>query len=158
VIIWSQKLKVLQPFYFVSHPHENWLYVWKNGTSLFWFAPYCITMLHWKFTHYSFFLAFSVWARHELLQGSIGTYPEEDFAFWFITTLSWVLPLTIFIASLVDMCFAILYMKKAHPWKSILTDEEKKKRKKKRKKKEKKEKQKKNKYAQPWKVMSRHFP
>ena len=47
-----------------------------------------------------------------------------------VTTLSWVLPLTIFIASLVDMCFAIIYMKKAHPWQGILTVEEEKERKK----------------------------
>ena len=103
-------------------------------------------------------LAFSVRARHQLLQGAVGTYPEEDYAFWLVTTLSWVLPLTIFIASLVDMCFAIFYMKKAHPWKGILTDEEEKERKKLIKKKEKKEKQKKEKYAGPWKAMSRHFP
>ena len=49
-------------------------------------------------------------------------------------------------------------MKKAHPWKGILTDEDEKEREKLIKKKEKKEKQKKEKYAGPCKAMSRHFP
>ena len=74
-------------------------------------------------------------ARHELLQRSIGTpFPEEDYAYWLVTTLMWALPLTILLAAVLDAGFIYMYMKKAHPWKSLLTDEEAEKAKKQKKK------------------------
>ena len=62
--------------------------------------------------------------RHELLQGSIGTFSEEDDAYTLVTTLIWVMPLVIFLAALVDVGFVYLYMMKAHPWIGILANEE----------------------------------
>ena len=96
--------------------------------------------------------------RHELLQGAIGTFPEEDDAYWLVTTFSWVLPLTIFITALIDVGFVFTYMKKAHPWKDILIDREKKEREKYMKKKGKKEKRLKKKQSQLKNVMKRHIP
>ena len=71
-----------------------------------------------------FFSAFAVRARHELIQGAIGAYPEENYAYWLVTTLLWALPLTIFLAALVDLALVLIFMNKAHPWIGILTVEE----------------------------------
>ena len=59
-------------------------------------------------------------ARHELLEVSIGTFKEEVHAYWLVTLLSWVLPLTVFLSSLVDCLLVWIYMNYAHPWISIL--------------------------------------
>ena len=63
-------------------------------------------------------------ARHELLEAAIGVFPEEDQAYLLVTTLSWILPLAIIIASVVDMLLVVIYMRFAHPWKGILFCEE----------------------------------
>ena len=97
-------------------------------------------------------------ARHELLQGAIGTFPEEDDAYWLVITFSWVLPLTIFTAALVDVGFVFVYMYKAHPWIDIFVDKEEKEREKLIKKKGKKEKRLKKKQSKPKSVMKRHIP
>ena len=97
-------------------------------------------------------------ARHELLQGAIGTFPEEDYAYWLVTTLMWALPLTTLLASVVDVGLIFIYMKKAHPWKGLLTDEEAEEAKKEKQKQEKKEKKLKKKQAKPKNTMKRHFP
>ena len=62
-------------------------------------------------------------ARHELLQNTIGTYPEEDYSYWLVKTLAWALPLTVWIAGILDLGFVFIYMMKAHPWIRLLTDE-----------------------------------
>ena len=54
--------------------------------------------------------------------GTIGTFPEEDQAFHLVTKLSWVFPLTLLIASIVDAFFVVIFMKFAHPWKGILEE------------------------------------
>ena len=59
-------------------------------------------------------------ARHELLEAAIGVFPEEDQAYLLVTTLSWIFPLVIIVASVVDMLLVIIYMRFAHPWKGIL--------------------------------------
>ena len=64
-------------------------------------------------------------ARHQLLQGAIGTFPEEDEAYWRVTTLMWALPLTVTLAALFDFFCVIVYMKYGHPWKGILSKGEK---------------------------------
>ena len=64
--------------------------------------------------------------RHELLQGSIGTYPEEDDAYTLVKSLLWALPLIILTATFADLGFNYYYMKKTHPWKDILKDDQKK--------------------------------
>ena len=66
-------------------------------------------------------LGSNVIARHQLLQGAIGTFPEEDEAYWRVTTLMWALPLTVTLAALFDFFCVIVYMKYGHPWKGILS-------------------------------------
>ena len=97
-------------------------------------------------------------ARHELLQVTIGTFPEEDYAYLVVTSFSWILPLTIFLAALLDIGFVFLYMKKGHPWKCLLTDEEAEKARKSEKKRMNKEKKLKKNQSKPKNVMKRHFP
>ena len=63
-------------------------------------------------------------ARHQLIEGAIGTFPEEDEAYWRVTTLMWALPLTVTLAALFDLFCVIVYMKHGHPWKGILRREE----------------------------------
>ena len=93
-------------------------------------------------------IASNVIERHELLQVTIGeTFPEEDFAYNLVKMLSWILPLVIFIAAVVDGLFVWIYMKHAHPWKGILTDE-----------KEKEDKRKKNKRKDLKHIVRRHIP
>ena len=65
--------------------------------------------------------------RHELLLSALGyVFPEEEHAYWLVNLLIWVLPLTISIAAVVDMIFAVIYMKFGHPWKALLSNNEKK--------------------------------
>ena len=56
--------------------------------------------------------------------GAIGTFPEEDHAYWLATMLSWTLPLSLLIATIIDATIIYVYMRYAHPWKGILTNEE----------------------------------
>ena len=63
-------------------------------------------------------------ARHQLIEGAIGTFPEEDEAYWRVTTLMWALPLTVTLAALFDFFCVIVYMKYGHPWKGILSKDE----------------------------------
>ena len=60
-------------------------------------------------------------ARHQLIEGAIGTFPDEDEAYWRVTTLMWALPLTVTLAALFDFFCVIVYMKYGHPWKGILS-------------------------------------
>ena len=65
--------------------------------------------------------------RHELLLSALGyVFPEEEHAYWLVNLLVWILPTTISIAAVVDMLFAVIYMKFAHPWKGLLAKDEKK--------------------------------
>ena len=57
-----------------------------------------------------------------MLLGTIGTFPEEDQAFQFVTKLSWAIPLTLLIGSILDAFFVVIFMKFAHPWKGILEE------------------------------------
>ena len=59
-------------------------------------------------------------ARHMLLQKAIGVFPEEEQAYEKISMLSWLLPLTAVIGSLMDTVLVVVFMKMAHPWKDIL--------------------------------------
>ena len=58
-----------------------------------------------------------------LLQKAIGVFPEEEQAYEKISMLSWLLPLTAIIGSLVDTILVVVFMKLAHPWKDILFGE-----------------------------------
>ena len=64
--------------------------------------------------------ASQVKARHMLLQKAIGVFPEEEQAYEKISMLSWLLPLTAIIGSLIDTILVAVFMKLAHPWKDIL--------------------------------------
>lgn len=63
-------------------------------------------------------------ARHELLEGAIGVFPEEELAYRNVKVLSWILPSAIITGGLLDMILVFVYMRIAHPWKYILSDEE----------------------------------
>ena len=59
-------------------------------------------------------------ARHMLLQKAIGVFPEEEQAYEKISMLSWLLPLSAVIGSLIDAILVVAFMKLAHPWKDIV--------------------------------------
>ena len=62
-----------------------------------------------------------------MLVSALGyVFPEEEHAYWLVNLLIWILPTTISIAAVVDMLFAVIYMKFAHPWKGLLAKDEKK--------------------------------
>ena len=58
--------------------------------------------------------------RHMLVKGAIGVFPEEEYAYWMLNKLSWVLPLTIVSGAIIDAFLVYIYMRFAHPWKDIL--------------------------------------
>ena len=63
-------------------------------------------------------------ARHELLEGAIGVFPEEELAYRNVKIFSWILPSVIITGALLDIILVFIYMRIAHPWKYILSDEE----------------------------------
>ena len=73
--------------------------------------------------HLFFSTAINVRERHELLLSSIGTFPEEDAAYAFVTMLLWLLPTVVAIHALVDATLVVIYLKFAHPWVGILKTE-----------------------------------
>ena len=64
--------------------------------------------------------AWNIKIRHNLIKGAIGVFPEEELAFFKVTTFSWVLPLTLVIGSFIDAFLVVIYVRFAHPWKDIL--------------------------------------
>ena len=64
--------------------------------------------------------AYNVNVRHMLVKGAIGVFPEEEYAYWMLNKLSWVLPLTIVSGAIIDAFLVYIYMRFAHPWKDIL--------------------------------------
>ena len=61
--------------------------------------------------------------RHQLLLDTLGyVFPEEEYSYWMMTLLMWVLPTILAVAAVVDALLAYIYMKYAHPWKGILED------------------------------------
>ena len=65
-------------------------------------------------------VAYNVNMRHTLVKGAIGAFPEEEYAYWLVNTLSWSLPLMIILGAIVDVLLVYIYMRFAHPWKDIL--------------------------------------
>ena len=66
---------------------------------------------------------YQVKVRHELLLDTLGyVFPEEEYSYWLMTLLMWLLPTILAIATVVDALLAYIYMKYAHPWKGILED------------------------------------
>ena len=55
-----------------------------------------------------------------LVKGAIGVFPEEEHAYWLVNKLSWILPLMIILGAIIDGLLVYIYMRFAHPWKSIL--------------------------------------
>ena len=45
---------------------------------------------------------------------------EEEYAYWLVNTLSWIVPLMIVLGAIVDVLLVYVYMRFAHPWKDIL--------------------------------------
>ena len=66
----------------------------------------------------------NVIARHNLLEGAIGTFKEEKEAYWIVTLLMWLLPTIVVAGAATDGMLVIVYMKYAHPWKGILAKEQ----------------------------------
>ena len=64
--------------------------------------------------------AYNVNVRHMLVKGAIGVFPEEEYAYWMLNKLSWVLPLAIVSGAIIDAFLVYIYMRFAHPWKDIL--------------------------------------
>ena len=58
--------------------------------------------------------------RHTLVKGALGAFPEEEYAYWLMNTLCWILPLMIVLGAIVDVLLVYIYMRFAHPWKGIL--------------------------------------
>ena len=58
--------------------------------------------------------------RHTLVKGAIGDFPEEEYAYWLVNKISWILPLIIVLGAMVDILLVYIYMRFAHPWKDIL--------------------------------------
>ena len=71
-----------------------------------------------------FVTASNVKARHELLEGAIGVFPEEELAYRTVKILSWILPSIIITSALLDIILVFIYMRIGHPWKYILSNEE----------------------------------
>ena len=69
---------------------------------------------------FSIITAYNVNVRHMLVKGAIGVFPEEEYAYWMVNKLSWVLPLTIVSGAIIDAFLVYIYMRFAHPWKDIL--------------------------------------
>jgi hypothetical protein len=69
---------------------------------------------------FSIITAYNVNVRHMLVKGAIGVFPEEEYAYWMVNKLSWVLPLTIVSGAVIDAFLVYIYMRFAHPWKDIL--------------------------------------
>ena len=65
----------------------------------------------------------NVIARHNLLEGAIGTFKEEKEAYWIVTLLMWLLPTIVVAGAAIDAMLVIAYLKYAHPWKGILDEE-----------------------------------
>ena len=65
----------------------------------------------------------NVIARHNLLEGAIGTFKEEKEAYWIVTLLMWLLPTIVVAGAAIDAMLVIAYLKYAHPWKGILAKE-----------------------------------
>ena len=82
-----------------------------------------INRKHTELQGFFFFLiitAYNVNVRHMLVKGAIGVFPEEEYAYWMVNKLSWVLPLTIVSGAIIDAFLVYIYMRFAHPWKDIL--------------------------------------
>ena len=82
-----------------------------------------INRKHTELQGFFFFLiitAYNVNVRHMLVKGAIGVFPEEEYAYWLVNKLSWVLPLTIVSGAIIDAFLVYIYMRFAHPWKDIL--------------------------------------
>ena len=82
-----------------------------------------INRKHTELQGFFFFLiitAYNVNVRHMLVKGAIGVFPEEEYAYWMVNKLSWVLPLIIVSGAIIDAFLVYIYMRFAHPWKDIL--------------------------------------
>ena len=62
--------------------------------------------------------------RHILLLGAIGVFDEEEHAYQLATEFSWILPTVVLCGGLLDILLIVLYMKFAHPWKDILSNDQ----------------------------------
>ena len=68
------------------------------------------------------FAASEIIARHELLLEALGhVFPEEEYSYQLVSKLSWILPVVVLCAGLVDSILVGMYLKFGHPWKDIIS-------------------------------------
>ena len=60
--------------------------------------------------------------RHELLLVALKhVFKQEEEAYNLVSQLSWILPVVVICAGLIDLLFIYVYMKYAHQWKDIIS-------------------------------------
>merc|ERR1712173_204519 len=70
-----------------------------------------------------FVTAENVYARHqENINAGLNIFDKEKEVVSMLTTLEWAMPLTIHLASILDILLAFVYRKYLHPWRRILED------------------------------------
>ena len=73
--------------------------------------------------HFFYSTAYNVRTRHELLESALGmVYPEEEYAYWLVTLLAWLLPTIVLVGALLDTSIVIVYMNFGHPWKGRVSN------------------------------------
>ena len=68
------------------------------------------------------FTAHSVGARHLAIKPVIGTFEEEDEAFDKMMLLTWLMPLLVAVATILDVVLMAMMMTVLHPWRRILQE------------------------------------
>ena len=71
-----------------------------------------------------YFTASNIVARHNLLLEALGpVFPEEEQSYYLVSNLSWILPVVVLCAGLIDLALVIVYMNYGHPWRGIISKE-----------------------------------
>ena len=68
-----------------------------------------------------YLIAYNVKARHQLLEGAIGVFKEEEDAYQRVKLMSWLLPTIVLVGALLDLLCVMTYMWFLHPWICILS-------------------------------------
>ena len=68
------------------------------------------------------FTGHSVGARHLAIKPVIGTFEEEDEAFDKMMLLTWLMPLLVAVATILDGVLMAMMMTVLHPWRRILQE------------------------------------
>ena len=91
--------------------------------NLFMLGPLFVTGDFWKpaKSDSTFFSAENVYTRHqENINAGLNIFDKEKEVVSMLTTMEWAMPLTIHLASILDILLAFVYRKYLHPWRRIL--------------------------------------